>query len=99
MASNLRLTVSCPGHKGLICALSSFISMHDGTILSADQYAGDGATFLMRLEVEGEGFGLARDEFAGAFRPWPGRSNTRPNSFGEPVRCFASSRYAGLSIR
>jgi formyltetrahydrofolate deformylase len=25
----------------------------------------------MRLEIEGEGFGLARDEFAGAFRPSP----------------------------
>ncbi len=69
MAYNLRLTVSCPDRKGLISALSSFISMHDGNILSADQYVGDGGTFFMRLEIEGEGFGLARDEFAGAFRP------------------------------
>ena len=29
MAYNLRLTVSCPDRKGLISALSSFISMHD----------------------------------------------------------------------
>lgn len=69
MASNLRLTVSCPDRKGLISALSSFISMHDGNILSADQYVSDGGTFFMRLEIEGEGFGLARDEFAGAFKP------------------------------
>ncbi|MBA3585042.1 MAG: formyltetrahydrofolate deformylase [Gemmatimonadetes bacterium] len=69
MAYNLRLTVSCPDRKGLISALSSFISMHDGNILSADQYVSDGGTFFMRLEIEGEGFGLARDEFAGAFRP------------------------------
>jgi formyltetrahydrofolate deformylase len=34
---NLRLTVSCPDRKGLISALPSFISMHDGNILSADQ--------------------------------------------------------------
>ena len=69
MAYNLRLTVSCPDRKGLISALSSFISMHDGNILSADQYVSDGGTFFMRLEIEGDGFGLARDEFAGAFRP------------------------------
>lgn len=69
MAYNLRLIVSCPDKKGLISALSSFISMHDGNILSADQYVSDDATFFMRLEIEGEGFGLARDEFAGAFRP------------------------------
>ena len=69
MAYNLRLTVSCSDRKGLISALSSFISMHDGNILSADQYVSDVGTFFMRLEIEGEGFGLARDEFAGAFRP------------------------------
>ena len=69
MTPNLRLTVSCPDRKGLISALSSFISMHDGNILSADQYVSDGGTFFMRLEIEGEGFGLARDEFAGAFSP------------------------------
>jgi formyltetrahydrofolate deformylase len=69
LAYNLRLTVSCPDRKGLISALSSFISMHDGNILSADQYVSDSGTFFMRLEIEGEGFGLARDEFAGAFAP------------------------------
>ncbi len=69
MAYNLRLTVSCPDKKDLISALSSFISMHDGNILSADQYVSGEGTFFMRLEIEGEGFGLARDEFAGAFRP------------------------------
>ena len=69
MAYNLRLIVSCPDRKGLISALSSFISLHDGNILSADQYVSDVGTFSMRLEIEGEGFGLARDEFAGAFRP------------------------------
>jgi formyltetrahydrofolate deformylase len=69
LAYNLRLTVSCPDKKGLISALSSFISMHDGNILSADKYVSGEGTFFMRLEIEGEGFGLARDEFADAFRP------------------------------
>jgi formyltetrahydrofolate deformylase len=66
---NLRLLISCPDKKGLIAAISSFIAMHDGNILSADQYVSDSGTFVMRLEIEGEGFGLGRDEFAGAFAP------------------------------
>jgi formyltetrahydrofolate deformylase len=69
MAYNLRLLISCQDKKGLIAAISSFISMHDGNILSADQYVSDSGTFFMRLEIEGEGFGLGRDEFAGAFAP------------------------------
>lgn len=69
MSSNLRLLISCPDKKGLIAAISSFISMHDGNILSADQYVSDSGTFFMRLEIEGDGFGLGRDEFAGAFAP------------------------------
>jgi formyltetrahydrofolate deformylase len=66
---NLRLLISCPDKKGLIAAISSFIAMHDGNILSADQYVSDSGTFFMRLEIEGEGFGLGRDGFAGAFAP------------------------------
>jgi formyltetrahydrofolate deformylase len=66
---NLRLLISCPDKKGLIAAISSFIAMHDGNILSADQYVSNSGTFFMRLEIEGEGFGLGRDEFAGAFAP------------------------------
>ena len=72
MSYNLRLLLTCPDKKGLIAAVSSFISMHDGNILSADQYVSKGAaggTFFMRLEIEQEGFGLGRDEFAGAFAP------------------------------
>jgi formyltetrahydrofolate deformylase len=66
---NLRLMISCPDKKGLIAAVSSFIALHDGNILSADQYVSDSGTFLMRLEIEGEGFGLGRDEFQNAFAP------------------------------
>jgi formyltetrahydrofolate deformylase len=69
MAYNLRLLISCPDRKGLIAAISAFIAMHDGNILSADQYVSDSGTFFMRLEIEGEGFGLGRHEFAGAFAP------------------------------
>lgn len=70
MGYNVRLSVTCPDKKGLIAAVSSFISMHDGNILSADQYVNrESGRFLMRLEIEGEGFGLERDEFASAFAP------------------------------
>jgi len=66
---NLRLLVSCPDRKGLIAAISSFIATHDGNILSADQYVSDSGTFFMRLEIEGKGFGLGREEFDSAFAP------------------------------
>src|SRR3712207_5335593 len=74
MSYNIRLLISCPDKQGLIAAISSFIAMHDGNILSADQYVSDeGAnaseTSFMRLEIEGEGFGLERDEFGPAFPP------------------------------
>ena len=72
MGYNLRLLISCPDRKGLIAAISSFVAMHDGNILSADQYVSEresGSTFFMRLEIEGEGFGLERDELEGAFAP------------------------------
>ncbi len=66
---NVRLLISCPDKKGLISALSSFITMHDGNILSADQYVSDTGNFFMRLEIEGAGFGLEREEFGSAFAP------------------------------
>ncbi len=70
MGYNVRLSVSCPDNKGLIAAVSSFISMHDGNILSADQYVNrESGGFLMRMEIEGDGFGLEREEFASAFAP------------------------------
>lgn len=74
MSYNIRLLISCPDKKGLIAAISSFIAMHDGNILSADQYvseegANGSGTFFMRLEIEGRGFGLKRDEFGPAFAP------------------------------
>jgi formyltetrahydrofolate deformylase len=65
----MRLLISCPDRKGLIAAISSFIAMHDGNILSADQYVSDSGRFFMRLEIEGEGFGLGREEFGPAFAP------------------------------
>jgi len=71
MSYNLRLLIDCPDHRGLIAAVSGFISLHKGNILAADQFVSDpnGGRFFMRLVVEGEGFGLGRDEFDAAFAP------------------------------
>jgi formyltetrahydrofolate deformylase len=71
MPYNIRLLIDCPDHKGLIAAVSSFIALHNGNILSADQYVSDppNGTFFMRMEIEGQGFGLGREEFDAAFAP------------------------------
>ncbi len=71
MSCNIRLLIDCPDHKGLIAAVSSFIALHNGNILSADQYVSDppNGTFFMRMEIESQGFGLGRDEFDAAFGP------------------------------
>jgi formyltetrahydrofolate deformylase len=71
MSYNIRLLIDCPDHKGLIAAISSFIALHNGNILSADQHVSDppNSTFFMRLEIESQGFGLGRHEFDAAFAP------------------------------
>jgi formyltetrahydrofolate deformylase len=88
MSYNIRLLIDCPDHKGVIAAVSGFIALHNGNILSADQYVSDppDGTFFMRMEIEGQGFGLARDEFDAAFAPlarqhgmnWRARFTDRP---------------------
>jgi formyltetrahydrofolate deformylase len=71
MSYNIRLLIDCPDHRGLIAAVSGFIAMHNGNILSADQHVGETArpSFFMRMEIESDGFGLARNEFDAAFAP------------------------------
>jgi formyltetrahydrofolate deformylase len=71
MNYNIRLLINCPDHRGLIAAVSSFIALHNGNILGADQHVSDArdGTFFMRMEIESQGFGLGRDEFDAAFAP------------------------------
>jgi formyltetrahydrofolate deformylase len=71
MSYNIRLLINCPDHRGVIAAVSSFIALHNGNILSADQHVTDArnGTFFMRMEIESQGFGLGRDEFDSAFAP------------------------------
>jgi formyltetrahydrofolate deformylase len=71
MSYNVRLLIDCPDHKGLIAAVSSFIALHNGNILSADQHVSGppNSTFFMRMEIESTGLGLGRGEFDAAFAP------------------------------
>ncbi len=71
MSYNIRLLIDCPDHPGLIAAVSGFIALHRGNILSAVQYVSDppDGKFFMRMEIESQGFGLGRDEFDAAFSP------------------------------
>jgi formyltetrahydrofolate deformylase len=67
----IRLLVAGLGRKGLIAAVSSFIEAHNGYVLGADQHLNppDSGKWFMRVEMEGEGFGLDREEFGPAFAP------------------------------
>ncbi len=71
MSYHIRLLINCPDHRGVIAAISSFIALHNGNIVSADQHVSDSrnGTFFMRMEIESQGFGLGRDEFDAAFAP------------------------------
>jgi len=62
------LLVSCPDQKGLVAAISQFISSHNGNILHSDQHTDqEKSIFLMRIEWELENFSISRDELSGKF--------------------------------
>jgi formyltetrahydrofolate deformylase len=71
MSENIRLLIDCPDHRGVVAAVSNFVALHNGNIVDADQHVSDppGSRFFMRMEIERQGFGLARDEFDAAFSP------------------------------
>jgi len=62
------LLISCPDQRGIVAALSSFITEHNGNIIALDQYVDtvDGV-FFARMEWELEGFDFPLDQFAGHF--------------------------------
>jgi len=64
------LLLSCPDRKGLVAGVSEFIFQSNGNIINADQHTDpEEGIFLLRIEWELEGFGIRRQEIAGAFRP------------------------------
>ncbi len=66
----VRLLITCPDARGIIATVAGFIAEHDGNILEADQHTDpQHGEFYMRVEVELDGFNLARDTFTTAWGP------------------------------
>jgi len=64
------LLVSCPDQKGLVAAISDFISTRGGNILDFDQHTDvEDGTFLSRASWDIAGFGVPRERIADEFRP------------------------------
>jgi formyltetrahydrofolate deformylase len=64
------LLLSCPDQKGLVAGVSDFLYRHDGNIIHADQHTDlEEGVFLQRVEWELDGFAVAREAIAEAFRP------------------------------
>ena len=64
------LLVSCPDQRGIVAALSTFITQHNGNIIALDQYVDtEEGVFFARMEWELEGFAFPLDQFADRFAP------------------------------
>ena len=64
------LLVSCPDQRGIVAALSTFITQHNGNIIALDQYVDvEEGVFFARMEWELDGFAFPLDRFAEQFDP------------------------------
>lgn len=64
------LLISCIDKKGIVAAVTNFISCNNGNILDLDQHIDDQSnTFFMRLEWELETFLLPVEEIENKFKP------------------------------
>lgn len=67
---SLILLISCPDRKGIVAAVTRFISEHNGNILHLDQHVDtEENVFFMRVEFEEQGFAIPADRLAEEFRP------------------------------
>ena len=74
----VKLLITCPDARGIIAAVANFVALHDGNILDADQHTDPAAgEFFMRIEIDPDGFGLAKQSFHGAWQPVADRFNMR----------------------
>jgi formyltetrahydrofolate deformylase len=65
-----RLLISCPDRRGIIAAVTGFISDHEGNILDLDQHSDPThRQFFMRVEVEPNGFLLNEKTFEAEWSP------------------------------
>ena len=64
------LLVSCPDQRGIVAALSAFITQHNGNIIALDQYVDtEESAFFARMEWELDGFAFPLEQFAARFEP------------------------------
>jgi len=62
------LLVSCPDQRGIVAALSSFITSNSGNIIALDQHVdAEEGVFFARMEWELAGFAIPFDQFAARF--------------------------------
>ncbi len=90
-SGTIRLLISCPDTRGIIAAVANFVAEHNGNILDADQHSDphDGQ-FFIRIEIDPQGFGLARQTFQGAWQPVAERFTMRWRvCWGEDVKRMA----------
>lgn len=67
---SLILLISCPDRKGIVAAVTRFISEHNGNILHLDQHVDtEENVFFMRVEFEEQGFAIPADRLTEEFRP------------------------------
>lgn len=64
------LLISCPDKRGIVAAVTKFISGLSGNIVHLEQHVDfEENVFFMRVEWSLEGFQVARDDIAKAFEP------------------------------
>ncbi len=64
------LLVSCPDRPGIVASVTTFVAEHGGNIVDLQQHTDEAAgAFFQRVEIELDGFDLARDDIAPAFAP------------------------------
>lgn len=62
------LLLSCPDRKGLVAAISQFISGNEGNIVHSDQHTdAEKGVFIMRIEWEMDGFKVAKADLPARF--------------------------------
>ncbi len=89
-----RLLISCPDTRGIIAAVSTFISLHNGNIIELDQHTDDSTHhFYMRVEVEQEKFGLSATTFDAAWAPLAARFCMKWRATWEPAHDLAPGEH------
>jgi len=67
--NSIIMLISCPDRQGIVAAVTTFLSKHNGNIIHLDQHVdSEQNVFFMRVEWEETGFSIARDKIEGKFK-------------------------------